>query len=227
MATKRVLIVCTSHDKLGNTDAQTGAWAEEVVAPYYLFKDAGLEVDIASIKEGYIPIDQGSLGAGFVTEHVKKYLEDDDLKKKLATSISVSKVSDLYDAVFLPGGHGVVYDFPENPELIALLEKHWAHDKIISSVCHGPAGIVSIRAPDGQPIVKGRKVTGFTNSEEAAVGKTDVVPFLLEDKLKELGGLYECGPNWVPYALADGNLITGQNPQSSVAVAKLVLDALA
>lgn len=225
MAGKRVLIVSTSHDKLGATDIATGLWAEELAAPYYIFQEAGIHVDIASVKGGKIPIDPGSLQGG-LSDHTHRYLKDDELKSKMDNSIKLSDVSEDYDAVFLPGGHGVCYDCPENPEVIALLEKHWAQGKIISAVCHGPVSLVNIKSPDHEYIVKGKKVAGFTNTEEEAVGKTDVVPFLLEDKLKELGALYERGPDWVPYAVADGNLITGQNPQSSAKVAELIVSAL-
>eukprot|EP00249_Psilotum_nudum_P007236 c20416_g1_i1 orf=434-1117(-) len=226
MGGKRILAICTSHDKLGATDRPTGLWIEELVAPYYILTEAGLEVDVASTKGGKIPIDPGSLQEGSITDHVKRYLKDDELLKKVENSVAIKDADETYDGVFLPGGHGIVYDGPENPELIALLEKHWAQGKVVSAVCHGPAGLCGVKDPDSEPIVKGRKVTGFTNSEEAAVGKTDVVPFLLEDKLKDLGGIYECGPNWSPFAVADGNLITGQNPQSSAKVAQLILAAL-
>lgn len=226
MAGKRILIICTSHDILGDTDIPTGLWAEEVATPYYIFKEAGAQVDIASIKGGKIPLDPSSL-QGDLPEHTHRYLKDDDgLKSTVENSIAVAEVSEEYDAVFLPGGHGVCYDCPENPTLIALLEKYWAQGKVVSAVCHGPVGLVNIKSPSGDYIVKGKKVTGFTNSEEEAVGKTAVVPFLLEDKLKEIGGLYEKGADWVPYAVADGNLITGQNPMSSAKVAELILSAL-
>jgi putative intracellular protease/amidase len=223
---KRILIVATSHDKLGNTNEPTGCWAEELAAPYYIFKDAGAHVDVVSIKGGKIPIDEASLGEGFVTDHVKRFLGDEELKQYVENSLSVKDVPGNYDALFIPGGHGIVFDGPVDKNLTALGEKFWAEGKIVSSVCHGPAALVSMKAPDGTPIVKGKKVTGFSNAEEAAVGKTDKVPFLLEDKLKELGGLYEAGPNWHPKAVADGQLITGQNPASSAPVAELVLKAL-
>eukprot|EP00250_Pteridium_aquilinum_P013582 c21436_g1_i1 orf=279-959(-) len=226
MAGKRVLIISTSHDKLGQTDKPTGLWAEEVAAPYYILKEAGVDVDIASVKGGKIPIDAASLH-GDLTDHTHSYLKNhQDLKSKVENSMSIEEASEEYDAVFLPGGHGACYDFPDNPTLIALLEKFWAQGKVVAAVCHGPVGLVNIKAPDGEYIVKGRKVTGFTNSEEEAVGKTAFVPFLLEDKLKERGGLFERGSDWVPYAVADGKLITGQNPMSSAKLAELLLSAL-
>jgi putative intracellular protease/amidase len=225
-AGKRILIVATSCDKLGDTSEPTGCWAEELAAPYYIFKDAGAHVDVVSIKGGPIPIDKGSLAEGFVTDHVKRYFDDEELKQYVEHSLSVKDVSGNYDALFVPGGHGIVFDGPKDKDFIALGNRFWAEGKIVSSVCHGPAGLVSMTAPDGSPIVKGHKVTGFSNSEEEAVQKTKYMPFLLEDKLKELGGLYECGPNWQPHAVADRQLITGQNPASSAKVAELVLEAL-
>jgi len=225
-AGKRILIVTTSVDKFPDSDVPTGTWAEEVVAPYYIFKEAGAHVDVASIKGGKIPIDKVSLGEGFVTNHVKRYFEDEELKHYFENSPSVKDVPSNYDAIFIPGGHGIVFDGPVDKDLIALVEKFWADGKIVSAVCHGPNGLVSVKAPDGTSIVKGKKVAGFSNSEEAAAGATDKVPFLLEDKLKELGGHYESGPDWQSKAVADGRLITGQNPQSSVAVAELVVKAL-
>lgn len=226
MAGKGVLIVCTSHDKLGDTDKPTGLWAEEVAAPYFILEEAGVDVDIASIKGGKIPIDPVSL-QGDLTEHTHSFLNNHhDLKSKVEDSISIAEASKEYDGVFLPGGHGVCYDFPDNPELIALVESFWAKGKVVAAVCHGPVGLVNVKDPAGHYIVKGRKVAGFTNSEEEAVGKTALVPFLLEDKLKERGALFERGPDWVPYAVADGKLITGQNPMSSAKVAELILSAL-
>lgn len=226
MAGKHVLIVCTSHDKLGNTEKPTGLWAEEVAAPYFILKEAGVDVDITSIKGGKIPLDPTSL-QGDLTDHTQSFLKNHhDLKSKVENSMSIAEVTKEYDAIFLPGGHGVCYDFPDNPNLIALLESFWAKGKVVAAVCHGPVGLVNIKDPAGEYIVKGRKVAGFTNTEEDAVGKTQHVPFLLEDKLKERGGLFERGPDWVPYAVADGKLITGQNPMSSAKVAELILSAL-
>lgn len=225
-AGKRILLVATSNNKFGNTDEPTGSWAEELAAPYYVFKDAGVDVVVASLKGGKIPIDEVSFGENFVTDHVKRYLADEELKKYVENSIPIKDVSGHFDALFVPGGHGIAFDGPHDDKLKALGEKFWAEGKIVSAVCHGPAGLVSMHAPDGTSIFKGKKCCGFTNAEEEAVGKTAVMPFLLEDKLKELGGLYESAPNWHPKAVADGQLITGQNPGSSVAMAELVLKAL-
>ncbi|KAH7290684.1 hypothetical protein KP509_30G059300 [Ceratopteris richardii] len=226
MAGKRVLFLCTSHAALGDTGKSTGVWAEEVAAPYYILKEAGCHIDIASIKGGKIPLDPESL-EGNLNDHTHSFLKDHHgLKSKVESSLSIDEASEDYDAVFLPGGHGVCYDFPDNPALITLLEKFWAEGKVVASVCHGPVGFVNIKAPDGEYIVKGKKVTGFTNSEEDAVGKTAFVPFLLEDKLKERGAHFERANDWNPYAVADGKLITGQNPMSSEKLAKLILEAL-
>jgi len=225
MAGKRILIVSTSFDKLGTSGELTGVWIEELVAPYYIFKEAGAHVDVVSIKGGHVPIDPNSLGDGAVTEHVKRYHEDLELKKTLEESKSIKEVTGKYDAVFVPGGHGIVHDGPNDKHLIAFVEKIWSEGGVVGSVCHGPAALVNVHAPNGEPIVKGRKVAGFSNSEEEAAGKAKYVPFLLEDKLKELGGLYESGPNWQPFAVADGKLVLGQNPASSPEVAKLVLAA--
>ncbi|CAK9857923.1 unnamed protein product [Sphagnum jensenii] len=226
MAGKRILIVSTSFDKLGTSDEPTGLWIEELAAPYFIFKEAGAHVDVASIKGGRVPIDPNSLGDGAVTEHVKRYHEDLELKNALEKSKSIKEFTGKYDAVFVPGGHGIVYDGPNDKNLIAFVEKIWSEGGVVGSVCHGPAALVNVHAPNGEPIVKGRKVAGFSNSEEEAVGKTKYVPFLLEDKLKELGGLYERGPDWQPFAVADGKLVLGQNPASSAEVAKLVLAAI-
>ncbi|EFJ06127.1 hypothetical protein SELMODRAFT_183226 [Selaginella moellendorffii] len=226
MAEKRVLFVCTSCDRFKAVDEKTGLWAEELAAPYYEFIEQGAKCDVASIKGGAIPLDPNSLAENYTTDHVKRFHQNEHgLKDKLEKSIAIKDAADTYDAIFLPGGHGVCFDFAENAELIALVEKFWADGKIVAAVCHGPVGLCGPLTPDGDPIVKGKKVTGFSNSEEAAVGKTDKVPYLLEDKLKKLGGRYESGSDWTPYAVADGRLITGQNPQSSLKTAQLVVEA--
>jgi putative intracellular protease/amidase len=225
-AGKRILIVATSHDKLGDSNQHTGCWAEELAAPYYIFKDAGADVDVVSIKGGKIPMDEASLAENFVTDHVRRYLGDEELKQYVNNSLSVKDAPGNYDAIYFPGGHGIVFDGPADKNVIAVGQKFWAEGKIVSAVCHGPGALLGMKAPDGTPIVKGRKVTGFSNAEEEAVGRVDMVPYLLEDKLKELGGHYEAGPLWQPKAIADGKLITGQNPASSVPIAELVLKAL-
>jgi len=225
-AGKRILIVATSHDKLGDSGEPTGCWVEELAAPYYVFKDAGAHVVIASLKGGKIPFDKTSFSENFVTDHVKRYLGDEELKQYVDNSLSIKDIPGSFDALFVPGGHGIVYDGPNDETFKALGNKFWAEGKVVSAVCHGPAGLVNFHAPDGTSIFKGKKVAGFSNAEEDAVGKKQYVPFLLEDKLKELGGLYEAGPNWQVKAVADGKLVTGQNPASSALVAELVLKAL-
>jgi len=225
-AGKRILIVATSHDKLGNSGEPTGSWIEELAAPYYIWKDAGAHVVVASLKGGRIPFDQLSFSENFVTDHVKRYLGDEELKQYVENSLSLKDVPGSFDALFVPGGHGIVFDGPNDETLNALGNKFWAKGKVVSAVCHGPSGLVNFRAPDGTSIFKGKKCRGFSNAEEDAVGRSQYVPFLLEDRLKELGGLYESGPNWSVQAVADGKLVTGQNPQSSALVAELVLKAL-
>ncbi|GIL80962.1 hypothetical protein Vretimale_9332 [Volvox reticuliferus] len=225
---KNILIVCTSWDKLGDTKEPTGCWAEEVIAPYYIWKKHGYNVTIASVKGGEVPMDEASLNPPYLTKEVEDFLLDDEAMKGLMDSVPLSDVKgDDYDAVFLPGGHGTCWDFPDNAELIALLSHFVDYNKVISAVCHGPMGLVNVKGTDGQPLVAGKKVTCFSDAEEVAVAKENVVPFMLETRLKELGALYECGPEkWAPFALRDCNLVTGQNPASSARVADLVVDAL-
>jgi putative intracellular protease/amidase len=223
---KTVLFVVTSHDQLGTTGQKTGTWAEEIAAPYYIFTEAGWKVTIASIKGGKVPVDDASLQGDFFTEAAKRFWDDAEAKKTLEQSVPLSEVANSQpDAVYLPGGHGVMWDLPNNTTLAKLLEETFAAGKIVSAVCHGPIGLASAKKPDGTSIVNEKRVTGFSNSEEDAVGKSQYVPYLLEDKLKELGGRYEKSSDWSVFALADGNLITGQNPQSSARVAQLVLAA--
>mmetsp|Transcript_69534 Transcript_69534/g.220133 ORF Transcript_69534/g.220133 Transcript_69534/m.220133 type:complete len:227 (+) Transcript_69534:461-1141(+) len=224
---KSVLIVSTSHEPLGDVaDKKTGLWAEELMGPYYVLTEAGFDVTVASVKGGKIPIDAGSLGDNFKTDAVKKFMGDAAKMKLIEESVALSAATADYDAIFLPGGHGTCWDFVGNAPLAGLVSKMFGAGKVVGAVCHGPMGLVDVKV-DGKSIVSGKKVTGFTNTEEEAVGLTKVVPFLLEDKLKELGGLYEKSGDWSDFAVRDGNLITGQNPQSSVAAAKLMVEALA
>eukprot|EP00892_Ulva_mutabilis_P008518 jgi/Ulvmu1/6038/UM027_0014.1 len=225
---KDIAIISTSASELGG--GPTGCWAEEIMAPIRMFKAAGHNVSVYSIKGGKIPIDEMSLGDQFRTEDVDKFLSDDSSKSILDTTEAIDALPspDTLDAVYLPGGHGACADFPENDKLQKFLSAMYEHGKVVSSVCHGPAAFANVKTAAGVSIVKGKKVTGFSNSEEEAVGKTGAVPFLLEDKLKELGGDYrKADADWAEYAVADGNLITGQNPTSSKAVAKLVIDTFA
>lgn len=222
---KKVVVISTSADALG--DHPTGLWAEELVAPYYHFKQHGYEVIIASIKGGEIPFDDTSLNPPYLTKECEKFLLDDEVMPKVENSVVFTSVPvEDVDAVFLPGGHGTCVDFPNNQELADYCSKAWAAGKVLAAVCHGPEGLVNVKDESGEPVVKGKKVTGFSNKEEYAVALEKAVPFLLEDRLKELGGEYSSVDNWQPYAIKDGRLITGQNPGSSLKVAELIVEAL-
>eukprot|EP01024_Parvocaulis_polyphysoides_P042460 TRINITY_DN3881_c1_g2_i2.p1 TRINITY_DN3881_c1_g2~~TRINITY_DN3881_c1_g2_i2.p1 ORF type:complete len:229 (+),score=48.90 TRINITY_DN3881_c1_g2_i2:93-779(+) len=224
---KKVLIVTTSHDKLGDTGQGTGSWAEEFAAPYYTFKEKGYDVEVASINGGKTPFDQASMNPPFKTEAVDKLLADSEAMQLLENSKKIEDVkADDFDAVFLPGGHGVCWDLPDNETLKTLLSTMFSQGKVVSAVCHGPVGLVNVIVGDGTSILAGKNVTGFTNTEEIAVGKDKIVPFLLEDKLKEKGGNFSKTEDWQPHGVRDGNLITGQNPGSSAKVAELVVAAL-
>lgn len=225
---QRILMVATSADRMAPGNEPTGVWLEELTAPYYAFRDAGAEVTIASIKGGAIPVDARSFSEESKKEpSVARYLQDPDLKAKVA---STSRFTDLdpsgYDALFLPGGHGTMFDYPESAELARLVERFDREGKIVAAVCHGPAGLVGARKADGTPFVAGRKLAAFTDSEERAVGLDKAVPFLLETRLKELGAVHDGGPDFKPHTVRDGRLITGQNPASAVPAAKLVLEVL-
>ena len=224
---KKILIVLTSHDTLGDTGEKTGFWLEELAAPYYTFLDAGVELTLASPKGGQPPLDPKSNEAGFQTEDTTRFQSDETAKAALASTAKLSDVTASdFDGVFYPGGHGPMWDLVNDAKSISLIEAFWATDKIVSTVCHASIALVNTKDTSGEYIVKGRNVTGFTNTEEAAVGLTDVVPLLVEDSLSDRGGLFSKIEDWASYAQKDGNLITGQNPASSAAVAKLVLEAL-
>lgn len=224
----QVLIVLTSHSELGNTGHKTGFWVEEFAAPYYVLADAGAEVTLASPKGGQPPIDPKSELAEFQTAATNRFKQDEALQKKLAHTVKLNEVNaEDYDAVFYPGGHGPLWDLAGDPNSIALIEAFYKQHKPVAFVCHAPAALVKVKGPDGEPLVKGKEVTGFSNTEEEAVQLTNVVPFLLEDELKKLGGIYSKGNDWHPYALKDGLLITGQNPASSSEVAKILIETLA
>jgi putative intracellular protease/amidase len=211
----KILMVLTSHNVLGNTGKPTGFWLEEFTAPYYAFKDAGAEITVASVKGGQPPIDPKSDEPGNQTDSMERFKKDLATQKVLASTVKLSEVtSDGYDAVFYPGGHGPMWDLVEDKNSIALIEEFYNAGKPVAAVCHAP-GVLKNVTYQGQPIVKGKRVTGFANSEEEAVHLTKVVPFLVEDELKRLGGIYEKGPDWSVYTIVDGRLITGQNPASS------------
>lgn len=224
----QILAVATSHDQLGNSGQKTGLWISELAEPYYVFKDAGYDVTIASPNGGAVPIDAASLEGDFYTPEAKRFLEADDAAKlQLHHSVKLDDVKEpeAYDAIFLPGGHGPVFDLAVSDKVGELLTKAFAAGKIVCAVCHGPAGLA--KGMDGdKPLVSGKRVTGFSNSEERAVGKDKYVPFLLEDKLKELGGKYEATGDWQVKVVEDGRLITGQNPGSAKAMGEAVVAAL-
>jgi len=224
----KILMVMTSHDRLGDTGKRTGLWLEEFAAPYYLFQDAGAAITLASPKGGQPPVDPRSEEPNAQTPATIRFKQDKKAVTALAQTIMISSVSaDDYDAVFYPGGHGPLWDLAEDPNSINLIDAIYAAGKIVAAVCHGPAVFRHTKAPDGSPLVKGKSVTGFSNAEEAAVGLTDVVPFLVEDMLKENGGIYSKAANWQPHVVVYGNLITGQNPASAEDGAKIVLQQLA
>ena len=225
---KNVLMVLTSHDRLGDTGHKTGFWLEEFAAPYYVFKDAGVAVTLASPAGGQPPLDPKSDEAAFQTEATHRFRADTDAVRQLANTQRLADVrASDFDAVFYPGGHGPLWDLAEDPQSIALIESTLAAGKPLGAVCHAPGVLRHAQRADGTPLVRGRRVTGFTNSEEDAVQLTHIVPFLVEDMLKAHGGDYSKGPDWQPYAVVDGQLITGQNPASSELVARKLLEALA
>ncbi len=224
---KKVLFVLTSHDQLGKTGEKTGFWIEEFAAPYYALVDKNVEVTIASPKGGQPPIDPKSEDEAFQTPSTKRFNKDIETKKKLANSLKLATINEAdYDAIFYPGGHGPLWDLSEDPNSIKLIEAFYNNKKPIAAVCHAPAVLKNVKNMDGTPIVKGKKVTGFSNTEEAAVQLTDVVPFLVEDMLKENGGIYSKAADWNVHAVIDDLLITGQNPASSEKVAELLLEEL-
>lgn len=222
-----ILMVLTSHDNLGDTGNKTGFWLEEFAAPYYVFKDAGADITLASPKGGQPPVDPGSDSDEAQTEATRRFKGDEAAQKALASTVALSDVSaDGFDAVFYPGGHGPLWDLAEDRHSIALIEAFAAANRPVGAVCHAPAVLRHPKGPDGKPLVSGKKVTGFTNTEEEAVGLTEVVPFLVEDMLKSNGGAYEKGDDWASFTVTDGTLVTGQNPASSEEAAKRLLALL-
>ncbi len=222
-----ILMVLTSHDQLGNTGKKTGFWLEEFAAPYYVFKDAGVQITLASPQGGQPPLDPKSDDENAQTDATRRFKADAEAQKQLASTVPLSSVkAGDFDAVFYPGGHGPLWDLAEDAQSIALIEKTFAAGKPLALVCHAPGVLRHTKAPDGSPLVQGKKVTGFTNSEEDAVQLTKIVPFLVEDMLKANGGVYSKGPDWAPYVLIDGTLVTGQNPASSEQGAHALLKLL-
>lgn len=225
---KKVLMVLTSHDQLGNTGKKTGFWLEEFAAPYYVFKDAGVNITLASPLGGQPPLDPKSDAAESQTEATHRFRTDALAQKALASTIKLSDVAASdFDAVFYPGGHGPLWDLAENSTSIDLIESMFAAGKPVAAVCHAPGVLRHTKAPDGAPLVNGKHVTGFTNTEEDAVGLSQVVPFLVEDMLKSNGGHYSKLDNWQSHVITDGRLITGQNPASSDAAARELIKLLA
>jgi putative intracellular protease/amidase len=224
----KILMVLTSHDKLGDTGRKTGFWLEELAAPYYNFKEAGAEMVLASPKGGQPPLDPKSNEPNFRTDLTRRFEADKEATARLATTVRLDSVSqEDFDTVFYPGGHGPMWDLAEDPDSIRLIESFQAAGKPVALVCHAPGVLRHVKRPNGKPLVEGKKVTGFANSEEEAVGLTKVVPFLVEDELKAKGGIYSKTADWGVYVLTDGLLITGQNPASSGPAAKVLIEFLA
>jgi putative intracellular protease/amidase len=223
----KILFVLTSHDQLGDTGKKTGFWIEEFAAPYYALLDKGAEITVATPKGGQAPIDPSSDSEDAQTKDTKRYKEDKDAQSVINNTKKLAEVNASdFDAVFYPGGHGPLWDLANDATSIKLIETFNEQAKPVAFVCHAPAALKGVKGTDGNPLVKGKKVTGFTNTEEAAVQLTDVVPFLVEDMLQENGGIYSKKEDWAAYAIQDGNLITGQNPASSELVAEKLLAAL-
>ncbi len=224
----KILMVLTSHDRLGDTGKKTGFWLEEMAAPYYVFKDAGAEITLASPLGGQPPLDPKSDEPDAQSDDTRRFRADRSATQALANTRKLASVSaDGFDAVFYPGGHGPLWDLTEDSDSQALIQSMLGAGKPLAAVCHAPGVLRHVKAADGTPVVKGKRVTGFTNTEEAAAGLTTVVPFLVEDMLKSAGGTYSKGADWQSHVETDGLLITGQNPASSAAGAKALLHALA
>ncbi|MDB6026157.1 MAG: ThiJ/PfpI domain protein [Verrucomicrobiales bacterium] len=220
----KILMVLTSHDQLGNTGRKTGFWLEEFAAPYFVFRDAGVELTLASPKGGQPPIDPKSDLKENQTSAMERFKQDQEAQRALSRTARLADMrADDFDTIFYVGGHGPMWDLVDNPDSIALIESFYNSGKPVAAVCHSPAVFHRVTY-QGVPLVKGKRVTGFTNGEEAAVHLTDVVPFLVEDELKRIGGRYEKAPDWESFAVVDGRLVTGQNPASSTAAAHALLE---
>ena len=225
---KKVLFVLTSHDQLGNTGEKTGFWIEEFAAPFYVLKDNGISITLASPKGGQPPIDPKSEMPDFQTSATARFNDDKETQTALANTEQLASIrQEDYDAIFYPGGHGPLWDLAEDKQSIALIEDFIKNNKPVSAVCHAPGIFKHTKSTNGESLVKGKKITGFSNTEEDAVQLTNVVPFLVEDMLKQNGAIYSKGSDWTPYALEDDLLITGQNPASSELVAELLLKKIA
>lgn len=228
MKLKKVLIVVTSASIVPGNGKSTGIWLEEFAAPYYLFKEQGLDITVASPKGGQAPVDPKSMSPDYTTESVRRFLQDPDAQAALTHTIPLEQVkASDYDALYYPGGTGPVWDLPENTYSIRLIESSYNDGKPTALVCHAPAALKNVKDNNGQPLVKGKKIAGYSNSEEAAGQSSDMVPFSLETMLRNEGAIYVKGDDWHSFSVAEANLITGQNPASSLAVAQQVVDQLA
>jgi putative intracellular protease/amidase len=222
-----ILMVLTSHEQLGDTGKKTGFWLEEFAAPYYVFKDAGARVTLASPKGGQPPQDPKSDEPDYRTEATERFGQDAEAQEALANTLKLADINPHdFDAVFYPGGHGPLWDLAEDPHSTAIIEALYATGRPVAAVCHAPAVFRQARDATGVPLVQGKQITGFSNAEEAAVGLTGAVPFLVEDMLRQRGGRYSQGAEWQSHVITDGNLITGQNPASSAPAARMLLRQL-
>ena len=223
----KILMVLTSHGQLGDSGEKTGFWLEELAAPWYVFRDADIDVVLASPAGGKPPLDPKSSQPEAQSKITERFNDDEAAQQALANTHKLAEIdSSEFDAVFYPGGHGPLWDLAEDKQSIALIETFYANQKPVGTVCHAPGVLRHVRKPDGTPLVQGKRVTGFTNSEEKAVGLLDVVPFLVEDELKRLGGQFERTDDWGAFTLTDGHLVTGQNPGSSEVTAEALLKLL-
>lgn len=223
----KILMILTSHDQLGETGHKTGFWLEEFASPYYVFRDANADITLASPAGGQPPLDPKSDEPDFQTDATRRFKADTEAQQALANTVKLADVSaDEFDAVFYPGGHGPLWDLAEDGHSVNLIESMSAAGKPVAAVCHAPAVLKNAKNPDGSPLVEGKSVTGFSNTEEDAVQLTGVVPFLLEDELKAKGGNYSKADDWNPFVITDGKLVTGQNPASSEQAARAVLELL-
>jgi putative intracellular protease/amidase len=223
----KILMVITSHDQLGNTGRKTGFWLEELAAPYYVFKDSGAEITLASPKGGRPPLDPKSNEPEFRTDLTRRFEKDAAAEAQLDKTVRLQSVKqEDFDTLFYPGGHGPMWDLAEDKDSSKLIESFLAADKPIALVCHAPGALHHVKTPDGKPLVQGKEVTGFTNGEEEAVGLTKVVPFLVEDEMLRLGAVFSKKSNWAVHVVSDGLLTTGQNPASSGPAAKVLMQKL-
>lgn len=225
MANGKVLMVLTSHDQLGDTGKPTGYWLGELTHPYFAMREAGLQVEIASIKGGKAPIDPGSLENR--DELDQRFLHDETMKKEIDRTLKLENVNPKdYQAVFFTGGHGTMWDFPDSPVVDRVIREVYEQGGVVAAVCHGPAALVNVKLSNGEHLVQGRRITGFSNEEEKAVGKTETVPFLLEEKMRKRGAIFRAADAWKEHVMVDQRIVTGQNPQSAKATGEAVATLL-